>query len=78
MTLPPGPRQVSPAGGQVPEPVPASEEDAELAQKLGQLQPFYSCILTGVQGPACGFWASLTPFPPADVRQRPDPLERHV
>ena len=40
----------------------ASENDATLAQKLGQLQPFYSCIPTRMRGPTCIFWAGLTPF----------------
>ena len=44
-----------------------SEKDAELAQKLGQklgqqLQPLiFSYIPTGMHGPACVFWANLTP-----------------
>ena len=33
-----------------------------LAQKLGQLQPFYRCIPAGMHGPTCIFWANLTPF----------------
>jgi hypothetical protein len=38
-----------------------SENDAKLAQKLGQLQPF-SCIPSGMHGPTCIFWANLKPF----------------
>jgi hypothetical protein len=39
----------------------ASEKDAELAQKLGQLQPFVArSIPTGMHGPTCVFWADLT------------------
>ena len=38
------------------------EKDDKLAQKLGQLQPFYSCVPTGVHGPTCILWANLTPF----------------
>jgi hypothetical protein len=40
-----------------------SEKHAKLAQKLGQLQPFYSCTPTGIHGPTCIFWAiNLTCF----------------
>jgi hypothetical protein len=39
-----------------------SEKDAKLAQKLGQLQSFYRCIPTGMDGPTCIFWANITPF----------------
>jgi hypothetical protein len=38
-----------------------SEQDAELAQKSGQLQPFPSCIPAGMRGPTRLFWADLTP-----------------
>jgi hypothetical protein len=40
----------------------ASEKVAKLVQKLGQLPPFGGCIPTGMYGPTCVFWASLTPF----------------
>ena len=40
----------------------AGEKDAESAQKLGQLQPFSSCIPTAMHGPTCIVWADLTPF----------------
>ena len=33
-----------------------------LAQKLGQPQPFSSCVPAGMYGPACIVWAKLTPF----------------
>jgi hypothetical protein len=33
--------------------------NAKLAQKLGQLQPF-TAVLTGMHGPTCIFWANLT------------------
>jgi hypothetical protein len=41
---------------------PKSEKEAKLAQKLGQLQPFNSCIPTGIHGPTSIFWANLTTF----------------
>jgi hypothetical protein len=35
----------------------------KLAQKLGQLQPFCSCIPTGMHGPTCIVWANLNSTP---------------
>jgi hypothetical protein len=32
-----------------------SEKDAKLAQKLGSLQPFFSCISTGMHGQLASF-----------------------
>ena len=32
--------------------------------KVGPTIAFYSCIPTGMHGPACIFWADLTPFSP--------------
>ena len=48
------------------------EKGATLAQKLGQRQPFYSRIPTGMYGPTCISWANLTPF----SLRRCGPLER--
>jgi hypothetical protein len=39
-----------------------SKKDAKSVQKLGQLQPFCSCIPTGMYGPTCIFLPNLTPF----------------
>jgi hypothetical protein len=40
---------------------PTSEEDTELAQKLGQRQPFIA-VPTGMHGPTCVYFANLTSF----------------
>jgi hypothetical protein len=42
----------------------AGEKGAKLAQKLGQLQPFHSCVPAGMYGPTYIFWANLTPLSP--------------
>ena len=61
-------------------------------QKLGQLQPPYSCAPTGMRGPTCIVWANLRPLSPGlggaaalrlrlahrqRVRALPDPLHLH-
>jgi hypothetical protein len=50
----------------------ASEEDAKLAQKMGQPQPLVAVFPefpTGMRGHTCTCWADRTPFSCAGVRQ---------
>ena len=55
MTLTPTPRRVARRP-----PARPGENDAKLAQKLGQFQPS-SCVPTVMYGPICICWANLTP-----------------
>ena len=34
----------------------------KVGPEFGQTSAFYNCILTGVHGPTCIFWANLTNF----------------
>ena len=52
-------------GGAKPSPAHAdqpSEKDAELAQKLGQLQLFMAVSPQECMGQLASFWANITPF----------------
>jgi hypothetical protein len=72
MTVPPLARchRLGEEGGLLVSRAAAGEEDAKLAQKLGQLQLVYSCIPTGMHGSTRIFRASLTPFSLQDMAER--------
>jgi hypothetical protein len=45
---------------------PASAEDAHVGPEAGPTSAFSGCIPTGMHGPACTCWASLTAFSPQE------------
>ena len=56
----------------------ASEEDAKLAQKLGQLQPSMAVFSHECVGPTGIVWANLTPFSVSLAAQPSEPPGREV